>query len=146
MSKIATALKEEISRLARREINTQIRSLRKANAQYRRDIADLKRLSSALTRQVAFLEAQERKRVATAPSDASAAEGRRFSPRWLKAHRRKVGLSAADYAKLVGVSAQSVYNWERGKAKPQDQQLASLVEVRQLGKREATKRLELLEG
>ena len=58
----------------------------------------------------------------------------------------KLGLSAADYATLVEVSAQTIYNWERGKSKPQEQQLASLLAVRDLGKREALKRLELLEG
>lgn len=145
MSKIANVLREEIARLARKEVRTETASLRKSNAQHRRDIAELKRQNSALTRQVAYLEDQERKRAAEAPPRA-AAEGKRFSPRWLRAHRRKTGLSAADYARLVGVSAQTIYNWERGKAKPQEQQLASLVEVRGLGKREAHRRLELLEG
>jgi DNA-binding transcriptional regulator YiaG len=44
------------------------------------------------------------------------------------------------------VTAQTIFNWEHGKSKPRDQQLASLVVVRRLGKREALKRLELLEG
>ncbi len=56
------------------------------------------------------------------------------------------GLSAADYADLVGVSAQTVYSWEQGKSKPRDTQLAALVAVRDLGKRDAWKRLELLNG
>ncbi len=73
-------------------------------------------------------------------------EGKRFSRRGLKTHREKVGLSAADYAKLVGVSAQTIYNWERGTSKPRQEQFASLIAVRDLGKREAWKRLELLEG
>lgn len=145
MSKIATVLKEEIIRLARKEVNARTAAIRKANAQYRRDIAQLKRQASALSKQVAYLEQQERKRAAKGIPGASV-EGRRFSPRWLQAHRHRVGLSAADYAKLVGVSAQTVYSWEHGKSKPRDEQLASLVVVRGLGKREALKRLELVEG
>jgi DNA-binding transcriptional regulator YiaG len=73
-------------------------------------------------------------------------EGKRFSRRGLKTHREKLGVSAAEYAKLVGVTAQSVYNWEQGRAKPAAEQLASLLAIRGIGKREALKRLELLEG
>ena len=145
MSNIASVLKQEITRLARKEVNAQTAALRKASAHHRREIAQLKRRCNALSKQVAFLENQERKRGARRAS-ASDVEGKRFSRRGLKAHREKVGLSAADYATLVGVSAQTIYNWERGKSKPRQEQLASLVAVRDLGKREAWKRLELLEG
>ena len=96
-------------------------------------------------RQVAYLEQQERKRAAKGVPKANA-EGKRFSPRGLKTHREKLDLSAADYAELVGVTAQTIYNWEQGKSKPRDEQLASLVAVRNLGKREALNRLELLES
>jgi DNA-binding transcriptional regulator YiaG len=119
--------------------------LKKANAQYRRDIAQLKRKVDQLTRQLAFLEQQERKR-ARGGAPAGATEGKRFSRRGLKTHRDKVGLSAADYGKLVHVTAQTIYNWEQGKSRPRDEQLAALVSVRDLGKREASRRLELLEG
>ena len=145
MSKIVSVLKQEITRLARKEVNAGTHALKKANAQYRRDIAELKRQAGALSRQVAFLERQEKKR-ASRPAPEAGAENRRFSARGLKTHRRKLGLSAADYASLVGVTAQTIYNWERGASRPADQQLASLVGVRALGKREALKRLELLEG
>lgn len=145
MSKIAAMLKQEITRLARREVTSQTRALRKTSAQYRRDIAQLKRQADALVKQVTYLERQERRRAAATPP-ATVAEGKRFSSQWLKAHRRKTGLSAADYAKLVGVSSQTIYNWEQGKTKPRGEQLAALVAVRDLGKREALKRLELLGG
>jgi DNA-binding transcriptional regulator YiaG len=36
----------------------------------------------------------------------------------LKAHRTRLGLSAKDYGKLLGVSSLTVYNWENGKSKP----------------------------
>jgi len=145
MSNLISELKHEITRLARKEVTAETKVLRKANAQYRRDIAQLKRQADALTRQVAFLEQQEKKRV-TKPAPTTFAEGRRFSRRGLATHRKSVGLSAADYAKLVGVSAQTIYSWEQGKSKPRDQQLAALLAVRDLGKREAEKRLRLLEG
>ena len=145
MSNIAAVLKEEITRLARKEVKTQTAVIRKASAQYRRDIAQLKRQVGGLSKQVAYLERQERKR-AVKGGPAANVQGKRFSPRGLKTHRERVGLSAADYGELVGVTAQTVYNWEQGKSKPRDEQLASLVAVRDLGKREAWKRLELLES
>ena len=145
MPNIATVLKQEIIRLARKEVNSQTKAIRKANAQYRRDIAQLKRHAAALSKQVAYLERQERKRASKGALKAST-EGRRFSSPGLKTHREKLGFSAAEYARLVGVSAQTIYSWEYGKSKPRDEQLGSLVAVRDLGKREALKRLELLEG
>ena len=145
MPNIAAVFRQEIVRLARKEAKTQTEAIRKANAQYRRDIAKLKRQAAGLSRQVAYLEQQERQRAARGVPQANV-EGKRFSPRGLKTRREKLGLSAADYAALVGVSAQTIYNWEQGKSKPRGEQLASLVAVRDLGKREALKRLELLEG
>ncbi len=145
MSTLVSVLKHEITRLARKEVAAETKVLRKANAQYRHDIAQLKRQTDVLSKQVAYLEQQERKRAVKGVPGASV-EGKRFSHRGLKTHRERVGLSAADYGKLVGVTAQTVYNWEQGKSKPRNEQLGALVAVRDLGKREALKRLELLEG
>jgi len=143
VSKIAAVLRDEITRLARREVTAATKALRKSNAQYRRDIAALKRDTAKLEKKVQFLEKRERDRATTTPP-ATAAEGRRFSASGLRSHRNKLGLSAADYAALVGVSPQTVYNWERGVTRPQDAQLAAIVEVRGMGKREAMRQLELL--
>ncbi len=145
MPSIAAVLKQEITRLARKEVKSQTEAIRKASAQYRRDIAQLKRRVAGLSKQIAHLEQQERKRVSKGVPAANV-KGRRFSAPGLKTHREKVGLSAADYSTLVGVTAQTIYSWERGKSKPRDEQLAALVAVRDLGMREALKRLELLEG
>ena len=144
MTNLATALKAEISRLARKEINASTGSTKKASAQHRRDIAELKRLVADSSKRIAFLESQERKRVSKR-APAELADGARFSPGWVKAHRDRLGLSAADYAVLVGVSGLTIYNWEGGKSRPREQQLAALAAVRKLGKREALKRLELLD-
>ncbi len=145
MSTLVSAFKHEITRLARKEVAAGTEVLRKANAQYRRDIAQLKRLTDALSKQVAYLEQQEKKRVSKRVP-VTGAEGKRFSRRGLATHRQTVALSAADYATLVGVSAHTIYRWEQGQSKPRVQQLATLLAVRDLGKREAHTRLRLLEG
>ncbi|WP_418120620.1 helix-turn-helix domain-containing protein [Variovorax sp. 350MFTsu5.1] len=63
--------------------------------------------------------------------------------RWsLMAHRSKLGLSAASYGQLLGVSGQTIYHWEeQGKARPRSAQLESLAAVRGLGAREIPERL-----
>lgn len=145
MPNIQSVLREEISRLARKELKANTDTLRKTNSQQRRDIAELKRQVSELTRTVKHLERAERKRIGSAVPE-TAAEGRRFSQKGLIAHRKKLGLSAADYAELVGVTGQTIYSWEQGKSRPRDSQLAALVAVRALGKREAERRLEMIHG
>ena len=144
MPNLTTLLRQEMTRLARKETKAQTETLRKLGAQYRRDIAHLKRQVGTLSKQVDFLERQERKRSAKR-APVAAVEGRRFSARGLATHREKLGLSAADYGTLVGVTGQTIYRWEQGRSKPRPAQLAAVVAVRGLGKREALQRLEMLE-
>ncbi len=145
MPDVAAVLKEEITRLARREVKQQVGPLNKTVTEQRRTIAELRRQVAALARNQAFLQQQEKRRLAEAPQ-ASAAEGVRFSPKWVTADRKRLGLSAKDYGLLVGVSAQTIYSWESGKSKPRATALAGWAKVRGIGKREALRRLELVEG
>ena len=146
MADLAGALKEEIRRLARKEIKAETGATKQTVAHYRREIATLKRQVREQEKKVAFLETQERKRLGKPPAGEEAAETVRFSPRSVKAQRERLGFSAADYAKLVGVSSLTIYNWELGKSRPQKAQLAALVAVRGIGKREALAKLELLKA
>jgi DNA-binding transcriptional regulator YiaG len=145
MPNIGALLKQEISRLSRREVRSQTTTTRKASAQYRRHIATLKRQVAKLERQVALLAA---KVLDTRPAAAPQADGKRmrFVPKGLRAQRERLGLSAADYAKLVGVSSQSIYNWERGVASPRPEQVSTLAALRGMSKREAKARLEQADG
>ncbi|MGA2620780.1 MAG: helix-turn-helix domain-containing protein [Thermoguttaceae bacterium] len=145
MPNIAAVLKDEIRRLAKREIKANTSSTKQAVAQYRRDIAKLKRQVQAQQKEVDFLKAQERKRLGQPQAQGEEElEGVRFSARSVHAQRQRLGLSQQDYAKLVGVSPMTIYNWESGNSRPRSEQLAALVAVRKLGKREAIKKLEML--
>jgi DNA-binding transcriptional regulator YiaG len=144
MKTLALALREEIRRLARKEIKASTGPTARTVAQLRREIARLKRLSREQERKIAYLESQERGR-SNRPEPANGANGNsRFSARSVKAQRRRTGLSAADYARLVGVSPLTIYNWEHGKSRPRQGQLAALLAVRGLGKRQAQAKLTLL--
>ena len=144
MADLANALKDEIRRLARKEIKAETGATKQAVAQYRREIASLKRQLQKQEKKIAFLENQERKRIEEPQANEEAVENVRFSARSVAAQRKRLDLSAADYAKLVGVSALTIYNWESGKTRPRQEQLAALVAIRGIGKREAQRRLELL--
>ena len=91
---------------------------------------------------LAYVRRQEQKRAGTA-SAPNAAVTPRFSPSWVEAHRDRLQFSAADYGELVGVSALTIYNWEKGKTKPGRPQLAAWAEIRTLGKRDGLRRLEM---
>lgn len=143
MANLASMMKSEITRLARREVRAEVNALKKQSAQYRRDIAGLKRQVAQLTRQVASLEKRKsRAGGASATPSISRADEFRFTPKWVKSRRAKLGLSAAEYGRLVGVSTLTIYNWEAGKTKPQRKQMAALAAIKDLGKREAQQRLE----
>lgn len=144
MPNVQAVLGQEIRRLARREIRSELDATKKAVSRHHREIAELKRRNADLERKVSYLESRETVRLKAGPTKGKPPKGTRFSVRSLKAQRTKAGLSQADYAKLLGVSASTLYNWESGTTKPGDKHLATLVSLRGLGKREAGKRLELL--
>jgi hypothetical protein len=68
MPNIASILKEEIRRLAKREIKLATGATKQAVAQYRRDIAKLKRVVQAQQKEIVFLKAQEQKRIGQPPA------------------------------------------------------------------------------
>ncbi len=145
MPNLQSVLRQEIQRLARKEIRSELAATKKAVAQHRREIAELKRRNKALERAVSDLQSREAKRLKAEPVKAEPPRGTRFSVRSLKAQRRKSGLSQKDYARLVGVSQMTIYRWGRGRAKPGGKHLATLVSLRGIDKQEAQKRLALLE-
>lgn len=138
MSNLGSVLKSEITRLARKEIKGAVDPLKKSNAGYRREIAELKRQVALLQRELkAVSKPQPSRPVVSEPGSS----GTRFGSKGLRSLRARLGLSAADFGRLVGASGQSVYNWEAGKAVPREAQKAAVAAVRGLGKKEAARRL-----
>jgi DNA-binding XRE family transcriptional regulator len=70
----------------------------------------------------------------------------RFRVKGLIALRQRLGLTAADLGTLMGVSAQTIYNWEAEKSRPRQQQIAAYAALRGIGKRQVKARLEELAG
>lgn len=140
MPNIGTVLKSEISRVSRKEVRGETQALKKSVSQYRTQIADLKRRMQALERQVKRLGKVTVK--AGAPqAEVEPATKIRFSAKSLIAQRRRLGLSAAALARLLGVSALSVYKWESGNTRPRARQIEAIAALRSMGKRDVAQRL-----
>ena len=145
MSNIASALKEEIVRLARREIRAETEGLKKTSGQLRSEISALKKRVAALEKSVSRLSrsaAKGQKAKAVAEEETRV----RFRADGLVSLRRRLGISASDMGSLLGVSAQTIYNWEAEKSRPRQQQLAAYAAMRGIGKKQAAARLEALAG
>lgn len=135
MPNIANVLKAEITRVARKEIKSEVGALKSASSKYRSEIA-------ALTRQVSDLQKRLAKGGAREAPSRDAEEGssetrHRFSAKGLASQRRRLGLSAEALGKLLGVSALSVYHWEGGKARPRAQHLPAIAALKTLGRKSA---------
>jgi DNA-binding transcriptional regulator YiaG len=136
MANIASVLKEEIIRLARKEIRQETDSLKKVSGQYRSEIAALKRHTVNLEKQLKRLEKIIPKQSHLEEPLPEAPSKVRFTAKGFKTLRQRLGISAADTGRLLGVSGQTVYAWETGSSSPRKQQLVSIVILRGLGKRE----------
>jgi len=135
MSNIATVLKGEIARIARKELRSETEPLKKSSTRHRSEIAALKREIVALRKQVMQLSRIGR----SAPVADAADEGvrLRFSPARLKRHRARLELSAAKFGQLFGVSGQTIYLWESGGSRPGKDHLVKISQLRKLSRREA---------
>ena len=143
MPNIASILKCEISRVARKEVRGEIVGLKKAAGTYRTEIAALKRRMQELEQALRRLGKAGAK---TAPSgaDAGSANALRFSAKGLTSQRQRLALSAHDCGLLVGASGQSIYKWEEGKVRPRARHLPAIAALRTMGKKEAAARLAAL--
>lgn len=137
---IATALKSEISRVARKETRSEVSALKTASSRYRSDIAELKRRIVQLERMVVQLGKGSGKKAPRAP-EGEPATATRYSAKNLAALRKKLGLSAADFGKLLGVSGASIYLWEEGKIRPRDKNMPAIAKLRKMGKKAALEQL-----
>ena len=137
MANVASIFKAEIARVARKELRRETAALKKASAIYRSEIAALKRRLEVLERNLHKASKAGTANATVAANDRSIAEGTRFSAKSVASQRRRLGLSAADVGLLVGATAQSVYNWEEGKARPRAQHLPAIFALRNLGRRAA---------
>lgn len=145
MSELTKILRSEITRVAKREARWLVAPTRKSSIVAKQELVALKRRVAELERTVSNLK-RSAKAVAAVSKPVDAGRKIRFSARGVRVQRERLGMSAEDFGKLLGVSSQSIYNWEHGTAKPRSALLDKLAVVRASGKREALARLRVLNG
>ena len=141
MGKLEQFFRSEMVRLSKREMNRvwvpvkrDVRSLKRTVSQLRRAVLALEQFADRQRKQLAQEEAQ-----LTALPDT--VKKSRFSPRLIRALRKRLGLSQRELAILSGVTVGAVHQWETGKFIPKEEKKGVLVALRKLGRREARRLL-----
>lgn len=150
MPNFSKLFQEEVRRLAKKELKDELARLVKSNTELRKGLSDAKKKIAEL--QKAVRGDGRRKRGTSAEAVSVGAEGgeaadrKRISSKTIRTLRQRLGLTQGEFAKLVGVTGQSIYQWEskegqlrfRGGAKER------ILAVKSIGAREARKRLEAM--
>jgi len=142
MPNVMSVLKQEISRLARKEAKAMVAPVRKPSGATRKALADLKRRIGELekeTRRLGNLLAQ----VPVPQEEKAAGAGTWISGKGVRSLRHRLGLSQVEMAKLVGVTPNAVCMWERkpGMLRLRAKTKASVMAIRHWGAREAKAKL-----
>lgn len=148
---IAQALKTEISRGAKREINKALAPVKRVNATQRSLIANLRRDITDLQKTIKQLERQVPEGTGSTSSDSSQPDDKRrggwMTGKGVRSLRARLGITQAELAKLAGVSDQTVVNWEKNDGKitfRQQKTTDRMQQIRTLRKKTAAKELAAL--
>ena len=141
MPDIARGLKDEITRLAKKEVRTgvrpltrQLRSLRKAVRGQNRQVLDLARVVSKA--------AKDQEKIAAELPQGEEGKATRISPASIKRHRERLRLSQREMGLLLGVSVGSIVGWESGRSAPREKNRQAFAQLRGMGVRDVRERLE----
>jgi|TARA_B110001454_G_scaffold158792_1_gene148125 DNA-binding XRE family transcriptional regulator len=147
MTSFADSLKREISRIARKELRDEITNLRKSTVAQRLEISAIKKQMHAMQSQLKKLARADSqppkvsKLLDTSSSSATpkGRPGRKvvFTADRLKANRARLGFTQDQMARLLEVSALSIWKWESGGAVPRASRVPQILQRLALGKREA---------
>ena len=149
MPNIAKVLKDEIARIARRETNKALASVSTSALGLRRTTTDLKRRVAQLEKELSSLKKSidvlKSAHAAAAPKTAGKA---RLTAKSMRNLRRRLRLSGQEFARLLGITPQVVYGWEKasGPLRVRGTTRAAILAVRGIGAREARRRLEEIKG
>ena len=148
MPDVASVLKEEIQRLARKEVRSSVDPLKKQVVELKRRLREaegtIRQLETSTRKAVAAVADQTGAIVADAESD----EGReiRISSQAFLKHRERLRLTQGEMAALLGVAPATVLRWEHGQNSPRGAGREAFAKLREMGVREAHARLEKMAG
>ena len=141
MGKVETVLKAEIARLSRRETRRMTQKHVEELRRLRQRVATLEHEVRSLKTARAEEEIKAKIKTTTETAAARQASTARLSPGLILALRRRLKLTQAELAKLVGVSTVAVGMWESGHTHPRRETKARIVALRSFGRREVRRLL-----
>ncbi len=147
MPNVAAVLKEEIQRLARKEAKSALDEAQAENRALKREVANLRKRLDAIEKNGARPAGGSQ--TPAAPHTETAAEyGARVTGAMIRRMRERFEMTQAELAHLLDVSAQSVYQWEKnlGRLNLRGRTQQAVLEIRDIGKREAQRILEMRKG
>ena len=146
MPNIDQLLNDKIKRITASAIRKEVNPVTKQLRELKREVSRLTKVNSTLEKQLTKLTAQADKKASkglrASEEEAGAA---RIGPRSIAATRKKLKLGRREFGLLAGVSSNAIYLWENGESRPNDKSRAALVGLRKVGVREARKILEGME-
>ena len=148
MPNVAHVLREEIQRLARKQVKAGVSPVKRETVRLKKSVADLRRQLTALSRTNQELLTKVTALVASQETGAAKEQAANLRPtsRGLGALRRRLGLTQVQFGALLGVSGQAVGQWESkgGRVRMRPATLGALAGIQHIGRREARRRLEAM--
>jgi len=148
MPNIAKILKDEIQRLARREVNQSIASLKQSNTTLKKTVTELKQRIAALEREqkrlVKLQEKAEAAAVSAQGNEKEQAPDIRITGKQIKSLRSRLAVTQTEMGTLVGVTMATVTLWEKktGQIRIRKPSVAAaIIELKGMKKTEVADRL-----
>jgi DNA-binding transcriptional regulator YiaG len=146
MPNLARVLREEIQRLARKQVKAGWSPVKREQVRLRKSVTDLRRQLTALSRTSQELVTKVTALLASQETEVAQEQVANLRPtsRSLGALRRRLGLTQVQFGTLLGVSGQAVGQWEskEGRVRMRRATLGALAGIQHIGRREARRRLE----
>jgi len=134
---LASALKAEVRRLAAKEVQKGLRSLRAMQRQMKK----LRLAARANRRGLRAVERSFGRLESRVPAGGRRGRGARLSGEDIRSLRARLRMTREQFARLLGVSPGSIFGWETGRTVPRGRSMARVLEVRKMGVRRARARI-----
>lgn len=142
MGKIESVMKDEIARIARKEIRASVGPLKKEVRRLRTVVSQLTRTVAGLDREAVRSRKDRMEKLGKLSASDDEVKAARINGKWVQTLREKLNISQSELADLLDISVSGVRTWEYDISKPRGQNRASLVALRKLGRRDVKDMLE----
>ena len=146
MPNVASVLRDEIQRLAKKQVKAALGPLKRDQIRLKKTVADLRRQVAALETANRDLLKKVTTVVAVNETEKVAEKAVKLRPtsKSLEGLRNRLALTQVQFGKLLGVTGPAVTQWasRNGRVRMRQTTLDALAGIQHIGKREARRRLE----